>query len=116
MLQLIIFYVGAVQKFVKLVDLVKSFHTSIQLQKSASLQPRTGLSEFGGDLLHSIIRLLIHASLVEAAAGVRRIEKGRAGSDGGSVRLARDEGRARMGPMRIPQIGLRVNFYYVYHA
>ena len=34
------------QKYVNLVDLVKSFQTSIYLQKSASIQPRTGLSKF----------------------------------------------------------------------
>ena len=34
------------QKYVNLVDLVKSFVTSIYLQKSASIQPRTSLSKF----------------------------------------------------------------------
>ena len=34
------------QKRVNLVDLVKSFPTSIYLQTSASIQPRTGLSKF----------------------------------------------------------------------
>ena len=35
-----------VQKCVNLVDLVKSFQTSIYLQNLASIQPRTGLSKF----------------------------------------------------------------------
>ena len=34
------------QKHVKLVDLVKSFPTSIYLQKSASIQPRTSPTKF----------------------------------------------------------------------
>ena len=34
------------QKFVKLVDLVKNFKTSAYLQKSASIQPRTSLYKF----------------------------------------------------------------------
>ena len=39
------FEIWAVQKYVNLVDLVKSFPTSIYLQKSASIQPRTSLSK-----------------------------------------------------------------------
>jgi len=35
-----------VQKYVSRVDRVKSFQTSISLQKSASRQPRTGFSKF----------------------------------------------------------------------
>ena len=35
-----------VQACVNLADLVKSFHTSIYFQKSASIQPRTGLTKF----------------------------------------------------------------------
>ena len=46
------------QKSVNLVDLVKCFHTSIYLEKSASIQPRTSLSEFGDDFIHLFIRLL----------------------------------------------------------
>ena len=46
------------QKYVNLVDLVKSFPTSIYLQKSASIQPRTSLSKFGGKFNSSFIRLL----------------------------------------------------------
>ena len=40
------FEVWAVQKYANLVDRVKSFPTSIYLQKSASIQPRTSLSKF----------------------------------------------------------------------
>ena len=43
---------------VNLVDLVKSFPTSIYLQKSASIQPRTSLSKFGGKFNSLFIRLL----------------------------------------------------------
>ena len=50
---LLIVEVLAVQKYVNLVDLVKSFY----LQKSASIQPGTSLSKFGGDSIHSLIRL-----------------------------------------------------------
>ena len=52
------FEIWAVQKYVNLVDLVKSFPTSIYLQKSASIQPRTSLSKFGGKLNSFFIRLL----------------------------------------------------------
>ena len=41
------FFIWAVQKYVYLVDLVKSFPTNIYLQKLASMQPRTSLSKFG---------------------------------------------------------------------
>ena len=44
------------QKYVNLLDLVKSFPTSIYLQQSAPIQPRTSLSKFGGkfnSLIHS---------------------------------------------------------------
>ena len=37
------------QKYVNLVDLIKSFPTSVYLQKSASIQPRTSPSKLGGD-------------------------------------------------------------------
>ena len=40
------FEIWAVQKYVNILYLVKSFPTSIYLQKSASIQPRTSLSEF----------------------------------------------------------------------
>ena len=43
------FEIWAVQKYVNLLDLVKSFPISIYLQKSASIQPRTSLSKFGGE-------------------------------------------------------------------
>ena len=52
------FEIWAVQKYVNLVDLVKSFPTSIDLQKSASLQPRPSLSKFGGKFNSLFIRLL----------------------------------------------------------
>ena len=49
------------QKFVNLVDLVKSFLTSIYLHMLASsTQPRTSLSKFGGDSIDFFIRLLTH--------------------------------------------------------
>ena len=46
------FEFGAVQKFVDLVDLVglvKSFRTSVHLQKSVLIQPRTGLFKFANN-------------------------------------------------------------------
>ena len=46
------------KKYVNLVDLVKSFPTSIYLQKSASIQPRTSLSKFGGKFKSLFIRVL----------------------------------------------------------
>ena len=52
------------QKHVNLVDLVKSFLTSIYLEKSASIQPRTSLSKFGGKFISLFIRLLTHAGVV----------------------------------------------------
>ena len=52
------FEVWAVQKCANLVDLVKSFATSIYLQKPASIQPRTSLSKFGGKFNSFFIRHL----------------------------------------------------------
>ena len=46
------------KKYVNLVDLVKSFPTSIYLQKSESIQPRTSLSKFGWKFDSLFIRLL----------------------------------------------------------
>ena len=46
------------QRYVNLVDLVKSFPTSIYLQKSASIHPRTSLSKFGGKFNSVFIRVL----------------------------------------------------------
>ena len=46
------------QKYVNLADLVKSFPTKVYLQKSASIQPRTSLSKFGGKFNSFFIRLL----------------------------------------------------------
>ena len=43
---------------VNLVDLAKRFPTCISLQKSASIQPRTSLSKFGGASIHWFIRIL----------------------------------------------------------
>ena len=54
------FEVWAVQKYANLVDRVKSFPTSIYLQKSASIQPRTSLSKFGWKFNSLFIRFLIH--------------------------------------------------------
>jgi len=45
-------------KGVHCVDLGESFPTSIYLQKSASIQPRTSLTKFGGKLNSIFIRLL----------------------------------------------------------
>ena len=45
-------------KGVHCVDLGESFPTSIFLQKSASIQPRTSLSKFGGKFNSSFIRFL----------------------------------------------------------
>ena len=61
-----------VQKSVNLVDLVKSFHTSMYLQTSASVQQSTGLLKFGGDFIHLSIRPL--SSAAAAAARVVRRE------------------------------------------
>ena len=52
------FEIWAVQKYVNLIDLVKSFPTSIYLLKSASIQPRTSLSKFWGKFNSLFIRLL----------------------------------------------------------
>ena len=46
------------QKYVNIVDLAKSFPTSIYLQKSALIPPRTSPSKFGGKFNSSFICLL----------------------------------------------------------
>ena len=51
------------QKHVNLVDLVKSFPTSIYLQKSASIQPRMSLSKFESDFEFEAVQTC--ADLVE---------------------------------------------------
>ena len=52
------FEVWAVQKYANLVDRVKSFPTSIYLQKSASIQPRTSLSKF--EVIYSLLFIRLH--------------------------------------------------------
>ena len=47
------FAFGAVQNRVNRVDLVKSFHTNISMQKSASIQPRTSLEVMSFIYIHS---------------------------------------------------------------
>ena len=54
-------------KGVNRVDLGESFPTSIYLQKSASIQPRTSPSKFGGKLFNIIIRVLT----LDSTGGVR---------------------------------------------
>ena len=44
--------------YVNLVDFVKSFLTSIYLEKSASIQPRTSFSNLGGDSIYFFNSLL----------------------------------------------------------
>ena len=59
------------QKYVYIENVVKSFPTSIYLQISASKQPRTSRSKFGGGSIHLFIRLLnkvYHGLAVESAA------------------------------------------------
>ena len=58
-------------KHVNLVDLLKSFPTAIDLQKSASIQPRTSLTKSGDDSIHFFIRLLSRDSCA-AITGDRR--------------------------------------------
>ena len=58
-----LFEVRQVQRNVNLLDLVKNFPTSIYLQKSASIQPRTSFSKFGGKFNSLFIRLLTHHHL-----------------------------------------------------
>ena len=68
------FEIWAVQKYVNLVDLVKSFPTSIYLQKSASIQPRTSLSKFGGKFNSLFIRLVTLCTKKKAVRTKDRIE------------------------------------------
>ena len=57
------------QKYVNFVDLGESFPTSIYLQKSASIRPRTSPSKFGGK--YSILFTgVLRPSAVERAPGV----------------------------------------------
>ena len=52
-------------KGVHCVDLGESFPTSIYLQKSASIQPRTSPSKFGGKLFNIILNLLFKQILIQ---------------------------------------------------
>ena len=61
MIVLLTFVVGVVQKSVDLADIVKDFHTSIYLEKSASTQPRMSLSNVG-----VVFILFLFASLMPA--------------------------------------------------
>ena len=56
------FAIWAVQRNANLVDLGESFPTSIWLQKSASIQPRTSLSKFGGWFNSIFNRVLTYVS------------------------------------------------------
>ena len=56
------------QKRVNLVDLVKSFQTSIYLQKSASIQPRTGFSKFPKKSLK--VRMKVRTNIGPAEPGL----------------------------------------------
>ena len=63
------------QKYVNLVDLIKSFLTSIYLQESASTQPRSVHSKFEGDSIHFFIRLFkcrprFHSTKCQRPAGL----------------------------------------------
>ena len=65
------FEIGAVQKYANLVDLGESFPTSIYLQNSASIQPRTSPSKFGekfNSLFTSLLRETPLSRLSWAAA------------------------------------------------
>ena len=57
-------------KGVHCVDLGDSFPTSIYLQKSASIQPRTSPSKFGEKLNSIFIRVLNRGGAAAADAGV----------------------------------------------
>ena len=57
-----------VQRNVNLIDLVKRFPTSIYLQTSASIQPRTSLSKFGNDSTHFFICLRSHHHLSDGVS------------------------------------------------
>ena len=60
------------QKYVDLIDLAKSFATSIYFQKSASIQPRTSPLKFGGNYSILFNRVLIqhaHQAQVRSIAG-----------------------------------------------
>ena len=62
----------AVPECVDLVDLIKGFPTSIYLQTSASIQPRTSPSKFGGKY-----SLLFTSLLSPGEVGVRLAREGR---------------------------------------
>ena len=87
------------QKYVNLVDLVKSFPTSIYLQNSASIQPRTSLSKFGGNFNSFFIRLLRRGEPGPDNAGrvppARRVDRQHAdGADAGDGAGGGGQGQA----------------------
>ena len=87
---------------VNLVDLVKSFHTSIYLQKSASRQPRTSLSDFGGDFIRFFIRF--PGGLIESpAAGAHEVLRGPRRSLPGALDVL-----VSVGQIRVNHLGVRV--------
>ena len=61
------------QKYVNPVDLVKSFPTSIYLQKSASIQPRTSSSKFGGKYSILFNRVLNRLRKADASVELHRL-------------------------------------------
>ena len=69
------FEIWAVQKYVNLVDLVKSFLTSIYLQTSASIQPRTSRSKFGWRYSNSFSQLSPRDRLRVRAEGQHRLRE-----------------------------------------
>ena len=77
------------QKSVNLVDLVKTFHANIYLQKSASILPRTSLPKFGGEFIRLFIRFLRRAGRRRRSAAVGAPRAGgRCGPPGSRAGLA----------------------------
>ena len=81
------------QKYVHLVDLVKSFATNIDLQNLASIQPRTSLSKFGEneymyiiESTHQFVSIRVSCAASSAASGsmAGAADGGRGGGAGGA--------------------------------
>ena len=76
------------QKYVNLADLIKSFQTSIHLQKSASIQPRTGPSNFAKISQNFEVRKRVRINIGDNIQGITKPAIRRLARRGGVKRVS----------------------------